>query len=222
MSDRRDLGCLRCAALVCLIALTACRPHDFPQYDANYREYAYVTNGGSGTVSVYDVVNVRVDREIPVGQNPTAVAANPARNEVYVVNSGAPNSAGLRRRHQCREQLRCGHHPGSQAAGRHRARSRWRSGLRRQLRIEQHLGARSEEHAAKSRRSASAKIQRLRASRPTARRLSSPIAAATPSASSTPPRARFALLLKAAPAPAMSSSCPIRRRRSQPAPADTR
>ncbi len=77
-----------------LFSLTACRPHDFPQYDPNYREYAYVTNGGSGTVSVYDVVNVRVDREIPVGQNPTAVAANPARNEVYVVNSGTPDGQG--------------------------------------------------------------------------------------------------------------------------------
>ncbi|MGA7241778.1 MAG: hypothetical protein WBX19_01290, partial [Terracidiphilus sp.] len=77
-----------------MLSLTACRPHDFPQYDANYREYAYVTNGGSGTVSVYDVVNVRVDREIPVGQNPTAVAANPARNEVYVVNSGTPAGQG--------------------------------------------------------------------------------------------------------------------------------
>ena len=77
-----------------LISLTACRPHDFPQYDPTYREYAYVTNGGSGTVSVYDVVNVRVDREIPVGQNPTAVAANSARNEVYVVNAGPPAGQG--------------------------------------------------------------------------------------------------------------------------------
>jgi len=77
-----------------LFALAACRPHDFPQYDPNYREYAYVTNGSSGTVSVYDVVNVRVDREIPVGQNPTAVAANPTRNEVYVVNGGAANGQG--------------------------------------------------------------------------------------------------------------------------------
>ena len=76
------------------LSLTACRPHDFPQYDPNYREYAYVTNSGSGTLSVYDVVNVRVDREIPVGQNPTAVAANPARNEVYVVNSGTPDRQG--------------------------------------------------------------------------------------------------------------------------------
>jgi YVTN family beta-propeller protein len=80
--------------LIGLTSLTACRPHDFPQYDANYREYAYVTNSGSGTVSVYDVVNVRVDREIPVGQNPTAVTANPTRNEVYVVNGGSPAGQG--------------------------------------------------------------------------------------------------------------------------------
>ena len=76
------------------VLLTACRPHDFPQYPANYREYAYVTNGESGTVSVFDVVNVRLDREIPVGQNPVAVAANPMRNEVYVVNEGTPPGPG--------------------------------------------------------------------------------------------------------------------------------
>src|ERR1700743_1403004 len=49
------------------LSLAGCRPHDFPQYPANYREYAYVTNGGSGTVSIYDVVNVRLDRELAVG-----------------------------------------------------------------------------------------------------------------------------------------------------------
>jgi YVTN family beta-propeller protein len=76
------------------LAFSACRTHDFPQYPANYREYAYVANGGSGTVSVFDVVNVRLDREIAVGQNPVAIAANPARNEVYAVNSGAENGAG--------------------------------------------------------------------------------------------------------------------------------
>ena len=90
------------AALACPLALlTGCRPHDFPQYAPNYREYAYVTNGGSGTVSVYDVVNVRLDREIPVGQNPVAVAASPTRNEVYVVNSGTADRPGFRLRHQC-------------------------------------------------------------------------------------------------------------------------
>ena len=86
-------ACLVPLALLAL-AVTGCRSHDFPQYPANYREYAYVTNGGSGTVSVYDVVNVRLDRELPVGQNPVAVAASPTRNEVYVVNSGSETGQG--------------------------------------------------------------------------------------------------------------------------------
>jgi YVTN family beta-propeller protein len=76
------------------LALTGCRSHDFPQYPANYREFAYVTNGGSNTVSVIDVVNVRLDRELAVGQNPVAVAVSPTRNEVYVVNSGAAGKDG--------------------------------------------------------------------------------------------------------------------------------
>jgi YVTN family beta-propeller protein len=71
-----------------LVALAGCRNHDFPEHPANYREFAYVTNGGSNTVSVFDVVNVRLDREIQVGQNPTGITANPKRNEVYAVNSG--------------------------------------------------------------------------------------------------------------------------------------
>jgi YVTN family beta-propeller protein len=76
------------------LALAGCRSHDFPQYPPNYREYAYVTNGGSNTVTVIDVVNVRLDREIAVGQNPVAVAASPARNEIYVLNSGAATGQG--------------------------------------------------------------------------------------------------------------------------------
>jgi YVTN family beta-propeller protein len=81
-------------ALASLFAVTACRTSDFPQYPSNYREYAYVTNGGSGTVSIFDVVNVRLDRELAVGKNPVAVAASPARNEVYVVNAGAEGASG--------------------------------------------------------------------------------------------------------------------------------
>jgi YVTN family beta-propeller protein len=77
------------------LTLVGCRTHDFPQYPSNYREYAYVTNGSSGTVSVLDVVNVRLDRELAVGQNPVAVAASPTRNEVYVVNSGATGAQGF-------------------------------------------------------------------------------------------------------------------------------
>ena len=81
---------------VCLLVLSlaGCRPHDFPQYPPNYREYAYVTNGASGTVSIYDLVNVRLDRELPVGVNPVAVTASPTRNEVYVVNKGLSSGQG--------------------------------------------------------------------------------------------------------------------------------
>src|SRR5271157_6523654 len=91
--NQRHASPARLLALT-LLALTACSHHDFPQYPPNYREYAYVTNGQSGTVTVLDVVDVRLDRELRVGQNPVAVAASPARNEVYVVNSGAAGSQG--------------------------------------------------------------------------------------------------------------------------------
>ena len=76
------------------VALAGCRRHDFPQYPPNYREYAYITNGVSNTVTVIDVVNVRLDRELPVGPNPVAVAPSPTRNEVYVVNSGSGVNLG--------------------------------------------------------------------------------------------------------------------------------
>jgi YVTN family beta-propeller protein len=74
--------------------LSGCRNHDFPDYPAGYREFAYVTNGGSNTVSVFDVVNLRLDRQLQVGQNPTGVTANRKRNEVYVVNTGASGGNG--------------------------------------------------------------------------------------------------------------------------------
>lgn len=76
-------------ALALLSMLAGCRQRDFPDYPARYREYAYVSNGGSNTVTVLDVVNVRQDRVLPVGLNPTGVAVNPTRNEVYVVNTGS-------------------------------------------------------------------------------------------------------------------------------------
>jgi len=93
--NQRHVALLRLFAfLLFALALNGCRKQDFPQYPANYREYAYVTNGDSGTVSIYDVVNVRLDRELAVGQHPVAVLASPTRNEVYVVNSGAENGLG--------------------------------------------------------------------------------------------------------------------------------
>ena len=71
------------------IALTGCRRNHFPHYPSNYREYAYVTNSGSNTVTVLDLVNLRQDRVLAVGANPTGVAVNPKKNEVYVVNSNS-------------------------------------------------------------------------------------------------------------------------------------
>ena len=93
-SDQRIAAACVLVFSALVLALAACRKHDFPQYPANYREYAYVTNGDSGTITVVDVVNVRVDRELAVGQNPIAVAASPTRNEVYVVNAGPEGSNG--------------------------------------------------------------------------------------------------------------------------------
>ena len=76
-------------AATVLLSLAGCRSHEFPEYPANYREYAYITNGGSNTVTALDVVNLRQDRVIPVGVDPTGVAVNTKRNEVYVVNTGS-------------------------------------------------------------------------------------------------------------------------------------
>ena len=75
-------------ALITLGAV-GCQQRDFPNYPANYREYAYISNGGSNTVTVLDVVNMRQDRVIAVGSGPSALGVNPRRNEVYVVNSGS-------------------------------------------------------------------------------------------------------------------------------------
>jgi YVTN family beta-propeller protein len=96
VGDHGSKSAPRLIALTFLaLALTACRSHDFPQYPPNYREYIYVTNGGSGTVTILDGVNVRIDRELRVGQNPVAVAASSTRNEVYVVNAGAGGQGSL-------------------------------------------------------------------------------------------------------------------------------
>jgi YVTN family beta-propeller protein len=93
--DRRQLASrLFVLALVFPLALSGCRRHHFPQYPANFREFAYVTNGGSNTVSVLDLVNLRQDRVLAVGQEPSGVAVNPVRNEVYVVNSGSTGGNG--------------------------------------------------------------------------------------------------------------------------------
>jgi YVTN family beta-propeller protein len=95
-SQRKLISSPASVALLALsvLAVSGCRTRDFPEYPADYREFAYVTNGGSDTLTVLDVVNIRLDREIQVGQNPVAVTANPKRNEIYVVNAGRGASNG--------------------------------------------------------------------------------------------------------------------------------
>ncbi len=74
-----------------MIALGAagCQQRYVTNYPPDYREFAYISNGGSNTVTVLDLVNMRQDRVIAVGANPSGLAVNPRRNEVYVVNSGS-------------------------------------------------------------------------------------------------------------------------------------
>lgn len=75
-------------AASCLL-LAGCQSHGFPQYPANYHEFAYVTDGASNTVTVLNLVYLLQDRVLEVGRNPTGLAANPVRNEVYAVNTGS-------------------------------------------------------------------------------------------------------------------------------------
>lgn len=69
------------------LLLSGCRRKGFPDVPPGYREFAYVTDGGSNTVSVLDLVYLRQDRTLQVGLQPTGVVANPKRDEVYVVNT---------------------------------------------------------------------------------------------------------------------------------------
>ncbi|QNI34772.1 beta-propeller fold lactonase family protein [Alloacidobacterium dinghuense] len=85
---KKQRACL-ISLLLLLAPLASCRRRDFPQYPADYREYAYVTSGGSNTVTVLDLVNLRQDRVIRVGDNPTGLAANPVKNEIYAVNTNS-------------------------------------------------------------------------------------------------------------------------------------
>lgn len=94
-SPKRNLFRNPLAGLVSVALLSsgviACRSGAFPDVPPGYREYAYVSNGGANTVTVLDLVFVRVDRTLAVGQNPTGMAVNPKRNEVYVVNTASGN-----------------------------------------------------------------------------------------------------------------------------------
>src|SRR5207253_10693639 len=67
------------------------REQSLPDYGPLYRQYAYVTNGKSNTVSVLDLRTFALAKTIPVGSEPTGIAANSKKNEIYVVNAGSNN-----------------------------------------------------------------------------------------------------------------------------------
>ena len=67
------------------------RERPLPDYGPLYREYAYVTNGKSNTVSVIDLRTFSLAKTIPVGSEPTGIAANSKKNEIYVVNANSNN-----------------------------------------------------------------------------------------------------------------------------------
>jgi YVTN family beta-propeller protein len=92
--SRNRLRAIAAASFPLLLLPSGCHRGRFPDVPAGYREFAYVSNGGSNTVSVLDLVYLRQDRTLQVGVQPTGLAVSPTRNEVYVVNAGASSSNG--------------------------------------------------------------------------------------------------------------------------------
>jgi YVTN family beta-propeller protein len=83
------LGPSRALGLLLPLILAGCGRDRFPSYPANYHEFAYVSNGTSNTVTVLDLVYLRQDRVLQVGRQPSGLAVNPVRDEVYAVNTGS-------------------------------------------------------------------------------------------------------------------------------------
>ncbi len=79
---------LAVAALLLPLLLAGCRRRHFPHYPSDFREYAWVTNRGDDSVTVFDLVHMQTAATIPVGDDPTDIAVSPTRNEVYVANTG--------------------------------------------------------------------------------------------------------------------------------------
>ncbi len=92
MTAPRNL--LLAAPLLALALLAGCRRAGFPDYPDGYREFAYVANLAGNSVTVLDLVYLRPDRTLQVGNSPVALAVSPTRPEVYVVNSQPTQSSG--------------------------------------------------------------------------------------------------------------------------------
>src|SRR5438067_10868429 len=87
MTDKRSLFAIVVLCCMTVLFLAACtrRRSDLG------REFVYVTNGRSDTVTVIDARSLQVVRTIGVGRNPTGVAASPTRHDIYVVNTESNN-----------------------------------------------------------------------------------------------------------------------------------
>ena len=86
---RRWQGAALALALGAPLLLGGCGRRHFPRYPSDFRQYAWITNGGSNSVTVLDLVNMQQAGTIAVGEDPTAIAVNPQSDEVYVANSGS-------------------------------------------------------------------------------------------------------------------------------------
>ena len=67
------------------------REQSLADYGPAFREYAYVSNGKSNTVSIIDLRTFALTKTLRVGIEPTGLAINSKKNEIYVVNTGSSN-----------------------------------------------------------------------------------------------------------------------------------
>ncbi|MBI3406294.1 MAG: YncE family protein, partial [Acidobacteria bacterium] len=77
--------------LLLLLGLTArqlAREHRPSLLRPGLRMYAYVANSGSGSVSVVDIIGLKVIATIPVGAGPSGLRAHPSRREIWGVSTG--------------------------------------------------------------------------------------------------------------------------------------
>ncbi len=69
--------------------MSACRHSSFPDYPANYREFAYIANAAAPTLTILDLVNLREDRTLTLPAPPIALAASPTQPEIYALTQSS-------------------------------------------------------------------------------------------------------------------------------------
>jgi YVTN family beta-propeller protein len=55
----------------------------------------YISNGGDGTVSVFDIASLKTTTKIKVGQRPDAILYDPATKHVFTFNAGTQDSTAI-------------------------------------------------------------------------------------------------------------------------------